>query len=283
VMERTLSPTLSRKRERGNAALFAASGAGGGSLSCAAGEGRGGVFFHRSEAGYNLVILMVAITVLNILLALALPKWSHVIRREREEELISRGWQYAEAIRIFRNRFQRPPVRIGELIELEPRSIRKLWKDPMTEDGKWALIPEGGQGQPGGPPTDPNGREGQPPKPDEENDPSEEIDDDTGIGEKKGIFQLGPFAGVHSRSSKESILIFYGHNRYDEWHFMADMLMQGGHPGPGGDPTNVLQLSTRWLGRPLPPFLQIPPGGLPGPNSGLGGQKRPPNPTGSRR
>ena len=78
----------------------------------------------RSEAGYNLVILMMTLTVLNILMAAALPKWSHVIRREREEELISRGWQYAEAIRIFQNRFQRLPVRVEELMEVEPRSIR---------------------------------------------------------------------------------------------------------------------------------------------------------------
>jgi len=66
-----------------------------------------------SEAGYNLVILMVTMTLLNIALAIALPKWSHVIRREREEELISRGFQYAEAIRIFQNRFQRLPVRLN--------------------------------------------------------------------------------------------------------------------------------------------------------------------------
>ena len=239
--------------------------------------------FHRREAGYNLVILMVALTILNILLALALPKWSHVIRREREEELISRGWQYAEAVRIFRNRFQRPPVRLQELIEVEPRSIRKLWKDPMTDDGKWALIPEGQAPPPTVPPLDDNGRPKDDPDPDSggDDDPSEDIDPDTGIGEKKGIVQIGPFSGVHSRSSKESILIFYGHNRYDEWHFTADLLMQGGHPGPGGDPTNVLQLSTRWLGRPLPPYLQIGPGGLPGPGGAGGGPR--PDPRGNRR
>ena len=60
---------------------------------------------HSSEtakkcAGYNIVILAVAITVLNILVAKALPLWSHVIQREKEEELIFRGLQYAEAIRI---------------------------------------------------------------------------------------------------------------------------------------------------------------------------------------
>lgn len=227
----------------------------------------------RSEAGYNLVILMVTMTLLNIALALALPKWSHVIRREREEELISRGFQYAEAIRIFENRFGgRLPVRIEELIELEPRSIRKLWKDPMTDDGRWVLIPPGGQGQPLTPqPLDPN----QDPDGRGEPDDDEEIDPNTGIGEKKGIVQIGPFSGVHSRSSKESILIFNGRTRYDEWQFTMEMIkahMASGGIGPGQnvvgvDYARIPNLSTRWLGRPLPAFLmpqngQPPPSGL---------------------
>lgn len=226
---------------------------------------------------------MVTVTLLNIALAIALPKWSHVIRREREEELISRGFQYAEAIRVFQNRFQRLPVRLEELAEVEPRSIRKLWKDPMTEDGKWVLIPPGGQGQPLTPqPPGPGGR----PLPDSGTeepedgppDTDEEIDPDTGIGEKKGIQQVGPFTGVHSRSGKESIITFNGRNRYDEWHFTLEMLQAllggggqmggpGGQPGgaiAGGDPTRIPNLSTRWLGRPIPAFLQPQGGGMPG-------------------
>jgi type II secretory pathway pseudopilin PulG len=254
-----------------------------------------------SEAGYNLVILMVAMTLLNIALALALPKWSQVIRREREEELISRGFQYAEAIRIFQNRFQRLPVRIEELIEVEPRSIRKLWKDPMTDDGKWVLIPPGGQeGQPLTPQQP--GPDGQP-QPGEDldgrgdQDQGDEIDPDGGIGEKKGTVQVGPFSGVHSRSGKESILIFNGRTRYDEWHFTLEMIQQllgggamhaPGQPPPGGnivggDPTRLPVLSTRWLGRPLPAFLnpqngqmpdgQMQPDGRPSQNLG---QPKPP-------
>ncbi|HWM95336.1 MAG TPA: hypothetical protein VN493_31575 [Thermoanaerobaculia bacterium] len=305
---RALSPTLSRKRERGNSTPVLDSGAGGGSLSCAAGEGRGGVFFRRSEAGYNLVILMVSLTLLNIALAMALPKWSNLIRREREEELISRGFQYAEAIRIFQNRFQRLPVRLQELVEVEPRSIRRLWKDPMTEDGKWVLIPPGGQGQPLTPqPTDPNQPpEQQPPDGRDEPDDDEEIDPDTGIGEKKGTVQVGPFSGVHSRSSKESILVFNGRTRYDEWHFTVEMIMMliggGGQGPPGAPPQNVVgvdymripNLSTRWLGRPVPAFLsptqdgQMPDGSLPGQVPGQmpdppGGRRNRPNPRGGLR
>lgn len=256
----------------------------------------------HSEAGYNLVILMVTMTLLNIALAIALPKWSHVIRREREEELISRGFQYAEAIRVFQNRFQRLPVRIQELAEVEPRSIRKLWKDPMTEDGNWVLIPPGGQGQPLTPqPTGPDGQPlpgpggGQQEEPDggsQEPDDDLEIDPDTGIGQKKGTQQVGPFTGVHSRSGKESILIFNGRTRYDEWHFTLEMIqgvLAGGGQGQqvppgggnivGGDPTRLPNLSTRWLGRPLPAFLTPPQNQMPQDGQMPDGRTRKPNPT----
>ncbi|HSU82366.1 MAG TPA: hypothetical protein VLR69_08085, partial [Thermoanaerobaculia bacterium] len=99
------------------------------------------------EAGYNMVMLIVALTVLNIMIAAMLPLMSTEIQREKEEELVFRGFQYAEAIRIFKLRFQRFPNKLEELIEIKPRCIRQLWKDPMTEDGKWGLIFQG-QGAP---------------------------------------------------------------------------------------------------------------------------------------
>jgi type II secretory pathway pseudopilin PulG len=249
-----------------------------------------------SEAGYNLVILMMTLTVLNILIAVALPKWSHIIRREREEELISRGFQYAEAVRIFQNRFQRLPVRPEELIEVEPRSIRKLWKDPMTDEGTWVLVPPGTGPALTPPPGAPDGRGGQP-GPDGSNsgEPGDEnqdgTGDDSGIGGKKGPVQVGPFIGVHSRSTKESILIFNGHDHYDQWQFTVEMLTQGGGgpnrmpPGGGQDnPANGgLQLSTKWLGRPLPRILQPQGGGLPQDGGLPNGRAPQPNPRGANR
>ncbi|MBZ0088772.1 MAG: hypothetical protein K8H90_00175, partial [Thermoanaerobaculia bacterium] len=101
----------------------------------------------RGEAGYNLVVLVMVITLLGVGLAAVLPLWSSIIRRDREEETISRGWQYAEAIRVFQRRFGRLPNRLEELIETEPRSIRRLWKDPLSDNGAWAVIvqlPQGG-------------------------------------------------------------------------------------------------------------------------------------------
>ena len=87
--------------------------------------------------GYNLVILMVLITVMNVLIAVALPSWSQVMKREREKEFIFRGLQYAEAIRVFQLRQGRYPTSLRELMQVEPRSIRQLWTDPFRDDGKW--------------------------------------------------------------------------------------------------------------------------------------------------
>ena len=153
------------------------------------------------QAGYNLVMLMVLLTVLNIMIAASLPSWSSVIRREKEEELIFRGLQYAEAIRLFKNRFERDPVRLEELIEVQPRMIRKLWKDPMTEDGKWAMIPAQAPGQPldqgGGNGLGGNGRgSGQGGKSDEEppegNEDQDQEGQGSGFGPKKGEIRSVP-------------------------------------------------------------------------------------------
>lgn len=249
----------------------------------------------RGEQGYSLVVLVIAVTVLNILVAAMLPLWSTAIQREKEEELIFRGFQYAEAIRVYRIRFQHPPNRLEELIEVKPRCIRQLWKDPMTEDGKWAIIFEngpqaplqvqlpadqggGGNGGNGNGDGDGDGGDGQ-------------GTDDNGRprGIRKGEeVQVGPIIGVHSKSGKKSKLLFYGRERYDEWQFTERLLLgntqpvnvngAGVPPPPGG-----LTFSTRWLGRPMPGFDQQQPapgvqdGTLPnGTTPGKPGGTRPP-------
>ena len=55
-----------------------------------------------SPSGYTLLILLFALTVLTLGLMVAVPVWETQIQREKEEELIFRGRQYIEAIRIFR-------------------------------------------------------------------------------------------------------------------------------------------------------------------------------------
>jgi type II secretory pathway pseudopilin PulG len=220
-----------------------------------------------SEDGYSLVVLVIAVTVLNILVAAMLPLWSTAIKREKEEELVFRGFQYAEAIRVFHQRYQHYPNKLEELLEVKPRCIRQLWKDPMTEDGKWTLI---FQNQPQAPlqvqlpNTDPNGGE-------EEEGPQ---GDDNGrpLSPGKGEqVQIGPIIGVRSKSGEKSKLLFYGRERYDEWQFTETLLMGNTQPistgGAGGagvpPPPGGLTFSTRWLGRPMRGFDQQPGAGLP--------------------
>jgi type II secretory pathway pseudopilin PulG len=186
--------------------------------------------WRRGEAGYNLVILMVAITVMNILIAATLPAWSQAIQREKEEELIFRGFQYAEAIRVFQIRFGRLPVRLDELIKTEPRSIRQLWKDPMTADGKWGIL---FQGQP-------------------------QVPLKGGDGNGKEEVAVGPIIGVYSKSHKNCILLFDGREHYDEWRFTVDRLTNRVQSGGAAVPTNApghAKLSIRWEGRPMPLLL----------------------------
>jgi type II secretory pathway pseudopilin PulG len=244
-----------------------------------------------SEGGYSLVVLVVAVTVLNILVAAMLPLWSTAIKREKEEELVFRGFQYAEAIRVYHQRYQSYPTKLEQLLEVKPRCIRQLWKDPMTEDGKWGLI---FQNQPQGPlrghldspdgqPSDPNGR----PKPDEdENQENQGGDDGPQLGVRKGEqVQVGPIIGVRSKSGEKSKLILFGRERYDEWQFTETQLMGNTQPinvGGAGvpPPPGGLTFSTRWLGRPMRGIDQQPATGLPqdgtlpnGQGPGLNGPK----------
>ncbi|MBK8596353.1 MAG: type II secretion system protein [Holophagales bacterium] len=91
----------------------------------------------KGRSGYTLVALLIGITVASILIAAVLPLASAQAQRDREAELIFRGLQYAEGIRIFRRRFGRYPTSLRELLDVKPRSIRKAWKDPMAKDGEW--------------------------------------------------------------------------------------------------------------------------------------------------
>jgi type II secretory pathway pseudopilin PulG len=250
------------------------------------------------EAGYNLVVMMILVTLLNVAVAASLPLWSTAIQRDKEEELISRGMQYVEAIRVFQTRYQRFPVRLEELLEIKPRSIRQLWKDPMTEDGKWGLIFQG-QGAPLIPQPGANMAGGDPmaPDPDQGGGNDDGRDDSAfGVPRKGDEVAVGPIIGVYSKSDKTSIMTFNGKQRYDEWRFTIELLngqqhfiggAQGVAPTPGG--IGGMPTSTRWIGRPLPPYLtqaQPQDGSLPGGN-GLGGpddsQGRPPQGRGPRR
>ena len=137
-----------------------------------------------------------------------LPLWSHQIQREKEAELIFRGLQYAEAIRVFQIRFRRLPVRLEELIEVKPRSIRQLWENPMSEDGSWKLLRPNQPNLPNRPiPRKPGGGQDHPP----------------GQGTRDGdVVEVGPFTGVASSVGGDSIKTYMGKTTTSEWLFRVE-------------------------------------------------------------
>ena len=110
-------------------------------LMCLRGQG--------NQRGYAMAALLVSIGVMMLLMSVAMPVWRHQAQREKEAELIFRGEQYARAV----NHYQRKmgpgnfPPSIDVLVQ--QRFLRKKYKDPMTEDGEFDIIPVGGATQPG--------------------------------------------------------------------------------------------------------------------------------------
>jgi len=217
----------------------------------------------RRRGGYTIAVLVVFLTVLSVALAVVLPKWSTAIRREQEEELIFRGLQYAEGIRVFQKRFGRYPASLDELLETKPRCIRQPWKEPVSPDGKWRPIRVGEPGAAGAGPAAPGAGAGDRPP---EVDPSEEGDAAAPSEEASAEAQT-PIFGVRSRSKNASILTFMGQTRYSDWRFTSNLVVPGGAPLPGspeaafgipgmvlgaGGPGGAKIPNANWIGRPLP-------------------------------
>jgi type II secretory pathway pseudopilin PulG len=103
----------------------------------------------RPARGYALIVLMIAVTVLAVGLLAVLPSVYQESRREKEKELIFRGNQYARAIFLFHQQFQRYPTSVKELLRTNNMSfLRKAYTDPMTPSGKWRFIHAGPSGAP---------------------------------------------------------------------------------------------------------------------------------------
>lgn len=211
------------------------------------------------EGGYTLVILAVTTAVIGILLTATLPTWSTAVKREKEAELHFRGMQYAEAIRVYQNRFQSLPTKLDQLIERKPRSIRQLWKDPMTDDGEWEVIHATAGGRRG---RQPPGRRT---PSDRERDGEEEEDEPRGRGGRRPGTQgregqrVGPIIGVRSRSEEESLMIFDGEDTYDAWEFVVELV-----PAPQTRPETgiVTRANSDSVGRGFPEGIE--------PQQGLG-------------
>ena len=178
--------------------------------------------------GYTLVALLVGMTVASILIAAVLPLASAQAQREKEAELIFRGLQYAEGIRVFRRRFGRYPNSLTELLEVKPRSVRQLWKDPMTKDGEWGIISLEGTPVGGSQGSGTGLKPGPTPTPTPKPTPSP-FKSPPGAG---GGDRTGPVLGVYSKSTERGYRLWEGREAFNEWKFTeASLTSSGGTTG----------------------------------------------------
>jgi type II secretory pathway pseudopilin PulG len=211
------------------------------------------------SGGFTLVGVVVGIAIIVILLAAVGPTVATIIERDRGKERIFRGKQYARAVLAFQRRYGRFPNELKELSKLKPRSIRKLWKDPMCNCDDWHVIiagspeavpmgnapPQGGGGpgfnrtpRPGQPtpssggltPTPPpflGGGGGAPATP----TPQSIFGPNTGK-------VVGPIVGVRTNVRRKSIFEWRSRGYTDEWRFIAGDA--DNENGPSFDP-NILR------------------------------------------
>lgn len=150
-----------------------------------------------------LIMLLIAVSVLSIGLLVAIPVWETQLRREKEEELIFRGKQHVEAIRLYQ--LKNPgafPKSLKEL--LEEKCIRKLYKDPMSSSGEWnVILPYAGVSGPASRRT-----------------PTQSLQTVL-VAPQSALASLGnpQIIGVVSSSKRKSIKIYLDQESYDGWLF----------------------------------------------------------------
>ena len=191
------------------------------------------------EQGYVLLMVLFLLTLMIIAMAASVPAAKTALKRDKENELIHRGNQYARAIGRYYRRFGRYPASIEQLENTNNmRFLRKRYKDPMTGKDDWILLHFGevqlqtpgligaGAGNPSG--------FGSPPGSSMQNSPSSRSNSSTpdqvgtagtkdnpgGLGNRR--FGGGPIVGVASSKEDESLKELNGKDHYNEWQFVYD-------------------------------------------------------------
>src|SRR5258708_39691350 len=115
----------------------------------------------RGQQGYAMVALIVAMSIMAIMMAVAMPTWRQMAQREKEAELIFRGQQYARAIGLFQRKTGPGALPPNLDVLIEQRFLRTRYQDPIT--GKDFNLVSPTQTAPGAP--QPGAAAGQPATP----------------------------------------------------------------------------------------------------------------------
>ena len=189
----------------------------------------------RSERGYAMAGLLVAIGIMSILMSVAMPAWRTLAKREKEAELLFRGQQYMRAIDLYQRRF--PGAYPADLeVLVEQRFLRRAYLDPMTGEPFRILTPGSAAAAAGEADVAGDEEDGRP-----RNEGSRRAAGNLFsaarsdvIAGRAGRVSPGPFSrtlggedeemggivGVVSRSTEESLLDYNGATRYDQWLFV---------------------------------------------------------------
>jgi type II secretory pathway pseudopilin PulG len=99
----------------------------------------------RAESGYVLLAVMLTLTLMLVAMAIEAPRIAQQIKREKEEELVHRGKDYAMAVKRFVHKSGgRYPASIEQLENTNHiRFLRKKYKDPMTGETDWKMVHAG--------------------------------------------------------------------------------------------------------------------------------------------
>ncbi|MES1255342.1 MAG: hypothetical protein ABUS56_07040, partial [Acidobacteriota bacterium] len=104
----------------------------------------------QSQRGYAMAALLIALAIMAVMATMAMPVWRMAAQREKEQELLFRGQQYARAIGLFERKYANtPPPNLDVLVQ--ERFLRRKYKDPIT-GLDFVPIP-GGQGAAAAAPT----------------------------------------------------------------------------------------------------------------------------------
>ncbi|MFL6386022.1 MAG: hypothetical protein ACJ71U_00915 [Terriglobales bacterium] len=187
-----------------------------------------------TESGYVLLAVMLTLTLMLIALSVEAPRIAQQIKRDKEEELIHRGKDYATAVKRFAHKNGgRYPASIEQLENTNHvRFLRKKYVDPITGESDWKMV-HVGEAEIKIPAPNPNGT---PPI-----GTSTLKTADIGNGPTIGG---GHIMGVASVSKKHAIKEFNDKDEYDQWYFVYDpRLEQNGSgvtvaaPRAGGNAT----------------------------------------------
>jgi len=109
----------------------------------------------RVQAGFTYLAMLFAIAISGVILVEVGINWTQESRREKERQLLFVGNQFRQAIALYYERspgaVKRYPKKLEDLLTDErygtpQHYLRKLYRDPITNQAQWGLVisPDGG-------------------------------------------------------------------------------------------------------------------------------------------